>query len=64
MLFLPPLDFNGANKLFSGLDVVISSLAKVVIPRRPGVIGLYFLIGINLIFLLIAIFIQEIASSP
>ena len=31
---------------FSGLSVVISSNVETVMPRRPGVVGLYFLIPI------------------
>src|SRR5690554_6862820 len=42
LLLRPPELFSGAVKDFSGLVLVISSNVETVIPRRPGVVGLYF----------------------
>ena len=38
--------FRAVGSFFSGLSVVISSKVETVIPLRPGVVGLYFLIPI------------------
>jgi hypothetical protein len=43
VLFLPPLRFLGANKLFSGLSVVIASNPFTTLKRWAGVIGFNFL---------------------
>ena len=46
LAFLPECFFNVAVRDFSGLLVVISSKVETVMPRCPGVVGLYFLIPI------------------
>src|SRR5437762_11710172 len=41
-LFRPDFRFSGSVSDFSGLRLVISSKVETLIPRRPGVVGLYF----------------------
>src|SRR5947207_6865209 len=43
----PPLPCNGASSDFSGVDRVTSAKSATLEPRRPGVVGLYFRIGIS-----------------
>jgi len=42
----PPVLFSGLSSDFSGVVRVISEKSETDEPRRPGVVGLYFLIAI------------------
>jgi hypothetical protein len=44
-LLRPPFFFTEPVRLFSGLPFVTSSKVEVVMKRRLGVVGRYFLIG-------------------
>src|SRR5919202_2277222 len=44
-LFRPALFLSGSSRLFSGSVAVISSKLGVDMKRRPGLVALYFLIG-------------------
>jgi hypothetical protein len=52
--FRPPWLCSGRTRDFSGSARVTSEKSEPLAPRRPGVVGLYFLIAICLKLLVIA----------
>src|SRR5262245_54994328 len=45
--FRPPFFVTGSTRLFSGVCLVMSPNAETVRNRRPGLVGLYFLMAIG-----------------
>src|SRR5919109_1257338 len=50
-LLRPECFCSGSISFFSGVVLVISSNVETDMPRRPGVVGLYFLTGTSLLLL-------------
>jgi hypothetical protein len=47
LLFRPPRFLTGSTRLFSGSDLVTSAKSETVMKRRPGLVGLNFLVGMS-----------------